>query len=229
MKILAVDTTEKSCSVAIVDKKIPVAEMTLCLEQTHSKHLMSMINTAVTISGINMSDLDGFAVSKGPGSFTGLRIGMGSIKGLAAAKRKPVVGVSSLEALAMQGSFLSYPVCPLLDARKGEVYFSRYRFENNILKREIDEQVLPLDIAVGDICEPCIFVGDGASAYKDIIIKKLCDFAYFAPVCQNKIRASTVADISMAKFENNDTDELRGFVPSYIRKSYAELSLKTSD
>ncbi len=229
MKILAVDTSAKSCSVAIVDKKSLVAEMTLCLEQTHSKHLMGMINTVIDMSGIDMSEIDGFAVTKGPGSFTGLRIGMGSIKGLAAANQKPVVGVSSLEALAMQSFSSSYPVCPLLDARKEEVYFSRYRFENNILKKEIDEQVLPLDRAVSDIREQCIFVGDGASAYQDIIRDKLGAFAHFAPVCQNKIRASTVADISMDRFENDDTDDVSSFVPSYIRKSYAQLSLKTSD
>ncbi|MFV9647000.1 MAG: tRNA (adenosine(37)-N6)-threonylcarbamoyltransferase complex dimerization subunit type 1 TsaB, partial [Desulfobacterales bacterium] len=161
MKILAVDTAVKSCSVAIVDKESVLVEFTLGIEQTHSKHLMEMINTAIKLSGIIVSELDGFAVTRGPGSFTGLRIGISSIKGLAAATRKPLVGVSSLDALAMQCVFSQYLICPFLDARRGEVYFSRYRFNGDVLKKEIDEQVLPPGEAVCDINEACIFVGDG--------------------------------------------------------------------
>ena len=108
MKILALDTAAKSCSVAIVDKESVLAELTLCREQTHSKHLMEMINTTIELSGIIVSELDGFAVTRGPGSFTGLRIGISSIKGLAAATCKPLVGVSSLDALAMQCFFSQY-------------------------------------------------------------------------------------------------------------------------
>lgn len=228
MKILAVDTAVKSCSVAIVDKKSVLAELTLCREQTHSKHLMCMINTAIELSGTIVSELDGFAVTRGPGSFTGLRIGISSIKGLAAATRKPLVGVSSLDALAMQCFFSQYLICPLLDARRGEVYFSRYRFERGILKKEIDEQVLPPGEAVCDINEACIFVGDGASVYQKAIRDKLGTLAHFALPHQSTIRASTIANISMDRFKNNDTDDICNFVPFYIRKPYAELSRKSS-
>lgn len=224
MKILAVDTALKSCSVAIVDKESVLAEITLGIEQTHSKHLMEMINAAIKLSGIIVSELDGFAVTRGPGSFTGLRIGISSIKGLATATRKSLVGVSSLDALAMQCFFSQHLICPLLDARKGEVYFSRYRFNGNILKKEIDEQVLPPGEAVCDINETCIFVGDGASVYQKVIRDKLGGLAHFALPRQSTIHASTIANISMDRFENNDTDDISGFVPFYIRKSYAELS-----
>ena len=224
MKILAVDTAVKSCSVAIVDKESVLAEITLRREQTHSKHLMEMINAAIKLSGIIVSELDGFAVTRGPGSFTGLRIGISSIKGMAAATRKPLVGVSSLDALAMQCFFSQYLICPLLDARRGEVYFSRYRFKGNILKKEIDEQVLPPGKAVCDINEASIFVGDGAFVYQKVIRDKLGALAHFALPCQSTIRASTIANIGMDRFKNNDTDDISGFVPFYIRKSYAELT-----
>ncbi|MFV9647064.1 MAG: tRNA (adenosine(37)-N6)-threonylcarbamoyltransferase complex dimerization subunit type 1 TsaB, partial [Desulfobacterales bacterium] len=142
MRILAVDTATKSCSVAIVEKESIIAETTLFIEQTHSKHLMEMIDTVLNLSGLTVSELDGFAVTRGPGSFTGLRIGISSIKGFAMASGKPVVGVSSLDSLAMQCCFSSYLVSPLLDARKEEVYFSRYRFENGYLKKELREQAI---------------------------------------------------------------------------------------
>lgn len=228
MKILAVDTAVKSCSVAIVDKESVLVEFTLGIEQTHSKHLMCMINSAIELSGIIVSELDGFAVTRGPGSFTGLRIGISSIKGLAAATRKPLVGVSSLDVLAMQCFFSQYLICPLLDARRGEVYFSRYRFKRGILKKEIDEQVLPPGEAVCDINEACIFVGDGAFVYQKAIRDKLGTLAHFALPHQSTIRASTIANISMDRFKNNDTDDICSFVPFYIRKSYAELSRKSS-
>ena len=224
MKILAVDTATKSCSVAIVDKESVIAEITLFIEQTHSKHLMEMIDTVLNLSGLTVSELDGFAVTRGPGSFTGLRIGISSTKGFAMASGKPVVGVSSLDSLAMQCCFSSYLVSPLLDARKGEVYFSQYRFENGYLKKKVGERALTPVQAVCDINEPCLFVGDGAKIYQKKIKDKIGDLAHFALPYQNTIRASTVAHISLAKFEINDTVDNSLFAPHYIRKSWAELS-----
>ncbi|MEE8553621.1 MAG: tRNA (adenosine(37)-N6)-threonylcarbamoyltransferase complex dimerization subunit type 1 TsaB, partial [Desulfobacterales bacterium] len=153
MKILAVDTATKSCSVAIVDNESLLAEVTIVREQTHSKHLMEMINTVTGLSGLTVSELDGFAVTRGPGTFTGVRIGISSVKGLAVASDKPVVGVSSLDVLAMQASLSSYLICPLLDARRGEVYCARYRFRDGNLKKEIEEQVFPPEKAVRDLNE----------------------------------------------------------------------------
>lgn len=229
MRILAVDTATKSCSVAIVANKHLLAEETLVSDQTHSKHLMEMINKVIDLSGLTLSDLDGFAVTSGPGSFTGLRIGISSIKGLAAASGKPVVGVSSLAALALQAYFSSYLICPLIDAHRGEVYCARYRFaragfEGALLKKETQEQVLPPDKAAGGISEPCIFAGNGASIYQETIVDIVGELAHFAPPSHNTIRASTVAYLSMDRFERNDTDDTSSLVPSYIRKSDAELS-----
>jgi len=228
MKILAVDTATTSCSVAIMDKRSLLSEFTLDREETHSKHLMDMIKAALRMSGLDFSDLDGFAVTRGPGSFTGLRIGISTIKGLAVASEKPVVGVSSLETLALQVSYCRDLICPILDARKGEVYFSRYRFLNGHLDKQIRERVAPPDKAVDDLNEPCLFVGNGALLYKEMILENMGEFASFAPMIQNTIRASTIAYLSMAKFENNDTDDIDKILPYYIRKSDAELNLMIS-
>jgi tRNA threonylcarbamoyladenosine biosynthesis protein TsaB len=225
MRILAVDTSTTSCSVAIVDETSLLSEFTIDREETHSRHLMDMIKAVMTMAGLYFSDLDGFAVTRGPGTFTGLRIGISTIKGLAVASEKPVVGISSLETLAFQGSFSRDLICPILDARKGEVYFSRYRFLNGHLKRQTKERVAPPDKAVDDLNESCLFVGNGALLYKEMILEKMGEFASFAPMIQNTIRASTIAYLSMAKFENNDTDEIEKILPYYIRKSDAELNL----
>ena len=225
MKILAVDTATKSCSVGIVDKDALLVELILSTGQTHSKHLTEMIDRAIGLSGLTISALDGFAVTMGPGSFTGLRIGISSVKGLVVGTGKPLVGVSTLDALAMQAAFSSHLVCPLLDARKGEVYFSRYRFVDGTLKKELVEGVYaPLKV-VDDINEPCLFIGDGALLYKNAIIRKMGKLAHFVPPGQNAIRASTVAYIAMDRFVKKETDDVAHFVPHYIRKSDAEKNL----
>jgi tRNA threonylcarbamoyladenosine biosynthesis protein TsaB len=228
MRILAVDTATSSCSVAIVDRASLAAEFTLNRKETHSKHLMEMINTVLKMSGFDLCAVDGFAVTKGPGSFTGLRIGISTIMGLAVASEKPIVGVSSLEALAAQAPFFSNLICPLIDARKGEVYFSRFRFINGHLKKQTDEQVTRPEIAMDNIKESCLFVGNAALLYKTIIMEKLSPFASFAPVVHNTIRASTVARLSMAKFKSKNADKIENFSPNYIRRSDAELKIRNS-
>jgi tRNA threonylcarbamoyladenosine biosynthesis protein TsaB len=225
MIILAVDTATTSCSVAIIDKKSVLAEVALLRKETHSKHLMDMIHGAIGFSGLKFSDLDGFAVVRGPGSFTGLRIGIATVKGLAAGLKKPLVGISSLEALAMQTSNSPYLICPLLDAHRGEVYFSRYRFLEGRLKEELEEQVCAPENVMRDINEPCIFVGNGTLLYQKMLSEMMGDSAFFAPIPQNTIKASTVAFLSLNKFQNKDTDDIDRFIPHYIRKSDAELNL----
>ena len=228
MRILAVDTATISCSVAIVDGGSLTAEFTLNRKETHSRHLMEMIDTILKISGSDLSGVDGFAVTKGPGSFTGLRIGISTIKGLAAASGKPIVGVSSLKALAAQVPYSPNLICPLMDARKGEVYFSRYRFINGRLKRQTEEQVTGPENALDDLKESCLFVGDGALIYKDIILEKLGALASFAPMPHHTIRASVVAHLCMAKFNNKKTDKIENFSPRYIRRSDAELKIENT-
>jgi tRNA threonylcarbamoyladenosine biosynthesis protein TsaB len=226
MIILAVDTATMSCSAAVVDDGLLKAELTSANNQTHSKHLMDMIDTVCDMSQIKISQVDGFAVTIGPGSFTGLRIGISTIKGLAWSLKKPVVGVSSLDVIAWQCAQSSYPVCALLDARKHEVYYCRYHFKGGELTAKGLEQVAPPDEVLSHIHEPCLFAGSGAILYKERIIEKLGDLAHFAGWNQHSIRASSVARLSLTRFAQQKTDDAALLVPHYIRKSDAELQLK---
>ena len=224
MKILAVDTATKSCSVAIVQNDTVLSEVTLVRRQTHSKHLMEVIHSVVSFAGIMLSDLDGFAVTRGPGSFTGHRIGLGTVKGLAVASGKPIVGVSSLACLATQSRIPSYLICPILDARKGEVYWSRYRYADNQLNQFCPEQVSPPENVLADIGEPCLFVGDGARFYQDLIELRLGQLAHFAPDEQDIIRGATVALLSQERFKKGRIDDTASLTPCYIRRSDAEMN-----
>lgn len=223
MKILAVDTSARSCSVAIADNEILLAELINEAGETHSKHLMDMIKEAFEISGLRPSEVDGFAVTKGPGSFTGLRIGISSVKGLAAATGKPVAGISTLDALAAQAPVTFCLICAMIDARKGEVYSSRYRFVDGLVKKESKENNLLPEEAIESIYEPCIFIGDGANTYRNIIEDKIGGHARFLPDAFNTIKASTVAFMGMKKFEDNDIEDVGNFAPFYIRKSDVKL------
>jgi len=222
LKILAVDTATRSCSVGLIHCSKPIVEIFIATGQTHSKHLPEQIRKVLEISGLRISDIDGFAVTKGPGSFTGLRIGISTIKGLVVAVQKPFVGISSLQTLAMQGAGTRSLICPLLDARKGEVYSSRYRFDGRQLVQERPESVSDPCSAVRGIAEPCLFIGDGAVLYKEMIEMEIGRYARFAPDCQNMIHAVTVALLAEKRFSAGDQIDVAGFTPSYIRRSDAE-------
>lgn len=126
MKILAVDTATKSCSVALTEDDAVLAETTTHSGQTHSRHLLNIVDAVIARAGLTLNQIDGFAVSIGPGSFTGLRIGISTVKGLAYGRGRPVVGVSSLEALSRQCPQTPQQICAMIDARKQEVYFCFY-------------------------------------------------------------------------------------------------------
>jgi tRNA threonylcarbamoyladenosine biosynthesis protein TsaB len=225
MKIIGIDTATKGCSVSVVENALLLSEVTKVSSHTHAIHLMGMIDEALQISGVKLADVDGFAVTEGPGSFTGLRIGLSTAKGLAAAMQKPVVGVSSLRVLAMQLVPCPLLICPVLDARKNEVYVARYRYEKGELNQEVDADVLPPDIAVSGIHEPCIFVGDGATLYKDIIESVIGKFATFALPYYSVIRASTVAMLGIEKLDGKENVVSDNLIPYYIRRSDAERNI----
>jgi tRNA threonylcarbamoyladenosine biosynthesis protein TsaB len=223
MRILAVDTSTRSCSVAVVDGDDLLAEVISGNGQTHSRHLMAMIDSAIGLSGLNLSMTDGLAFTCGPGSFTGLRIGISTILGLASAIRKPIVGISGLDALAMQAAAPDMTICPLIDGRRKEVYCARYRWRNGELAKEAAEQVLPAELAISGLKTPALFAGNGAQLYQKLIRDCLGDSAIFAPNCQNTLRASTVAWISMKRFETGDVDDIFRFEPKYIRRPDAKI------
>lgn len=228
MRILAVDTASRTCSAAVIKDRAILAEINESSGETHSRHLMKIIDHVLDLSGCSMQDLDGFAVSKGPGSFTGLRIGISTVKGLSFATGKPIVGISAFDALAFQFGYPPILIAVWLDARKNEVYFAEYRYEKQTIKKISEDQVGPPERAIEGVIEPCLFMGDGAVKYRDMIHKTVGDLAVFTRSDQNTIRASAVGLLSVDRFEARQVENLDIFAPFYIRKPDAEIQLTKS-
>lgn len=225
MRILALDTATQSCSTAVMDGDTLLAEAILDTHMSHSAHILGAIQSVLQWADLALEDIEGFAVTRGPGSFTGLRIALSTIKGLALAKKRPLVGVSGLEALAWQVDSGDRLICPFIDARKGEVYCAGYRRENGELVEVHQADVLAPQEALARIDAPSVFIGSGAVLYKNIIAKKIGELAVFLEPVQNIIRASTIASLSRSRFEAGHTDDVETIVPLYIRKSDAEINI----
>ena len=224
MRILAIDTATSSCSVAVLNAERLLAELTSEKKQTHSKHLMKMIDTALRMAGAQLAEMDAYAVTIGPGSFTGIRIGISTVQGLAVALARPAVGVSSLEALANQVGVSNHLICPLLDARKDEVYAALYRFENDGLRQIIEEQVSSIEELLSGIEAPCVFVGPGVPVYGERIRERLGKNAISAGTALNKIRAETIGRMALHEIQTKGRENLSALLPHYIRKSDAEIN-----
>ena len=227
MKILAVDTATTGCSVALTDGEHLLSEINLVSTQTHSRHLAGMIGEACRLAELAVGGMDAYAVVKGPGSFTGLRIGVSTVKGLAEAAGRPIIGISALQTLAEQAVASTPLVCPLIDARRGEVYFSTYRVIDGVLAEWHPEDVLRPDQVLHKIDAPCTFVGNGAVLYRSMIRDILGESAYISHSSGHLIRASTVARLARKKLAYGDSDDLTHFVPAYVRKSDAQISRRS--
>jgi len=223
VKLLAVDTATASCGVAVADGRTIVDRHAMVSRVTHSRHLLSIIDDLLRRNHLAVSDMDGFAVTRGPGSFTGLRIGISTVKGLAAATDAPVAGISSLEALAWHFHKSPLMVCPLIDARKGEVYTCRYRFENGGITALAPEAVLPPDQAVAGIDEPCLFAGTGVDICGPAITAVVGENARLAPPDRNAIDPAVVARLGMERLEQGLAENLDTFAPVYLRKPDAVI------
>ncbi|MEW6079818.1 MAG: tRNA (adenosine(37)-N6)-threonylcarbamoyltransferase complex dimerization subunit type 1 TsaB [Thermodesulfobacteriota bacterium] len=224
MRILAVNTATPACGVAVVDEGTVSAHAVINSGETHARQLLPLIDRTLNSCRLTVADLDGFAAVRGPGSFTGLRIGISTIKGLAAAGGKPVTSVSSLEALAYPFSGCVFPVCALIDARKGQVYACWYRFRDNALEPLTGEVVIPPEEAAARFSGPCLFVGTGAGVYRSVIESIAGSEARFALPFQNDIRPETVAHLGLRRLRDNDTESLDGFTPVYVRPPDAIVS-----
>lgn len=224
MKVLAVDTATSALSVAVVENSHLLAETTLDNGLTHAVNLMGVIDSAMKWAGVELNQLDGLAVVNGPGSFTGLRIGISCVKGLAEAHDLPVVAVSSLQALAFQAASMAPMVCPVLDARKKEVYFAFYRTQNGVFKKRSETKVGPVTKLIEMTDGPCLFLGDGSRLYAKQIQDGLKDDASFAGPLVNIRRAATVAALGMEGMKNNKGVDGASIKPVYIRQADAKLN-----
>ncbi|MBI5048707.1 MAG: tRNA (adenosine(37)-N6)-threonylcarbamoyltransferase complex dimerization subunit type 1 TsaB [Deltaproteobacteria bacterium] len=242
MKILAIDTATASGSIALLEDGRLIAELTTCIQETHAERLLPSIKTLLHGIGASIEDVDGFALAAGPGSFTGLRIGLSTIKGLAWSLNKKVVCVSTLEALAMNLPYSDKQICPLLDARKKEVYAGIYKFQDASFKMQDNDRLetcglqlatclmpdaaLSPEALIERITKSTIFLGDGLKVYGNPIKAMLKDKAIIAPEYLWTIKASNIGLLAWKRFKNGDSDSPQTVELKYLRPSEAELKMR---
>lgn len=224
MMILAFDTSSRSMSVALLENDRVLAESFLDAGRQHGATLLPAIDDMLSRSGRGIREVDLYACTTGPGSFTGLRVGVGTARGLAGAFGTPLVGVSSLAALSMNGQTSEMTVCPMLDARRGEVYTALYRPVPEGIPCSIEsERVIALDRFLHSLRtghDPLLFIGDGAVAHAESIRSSLGDRAHFAEASKNRIGAWAVGRIALKIIHTGDNVALSNVLPRYLRHSY---------
>jgi tRNA threonylcarbamoyladenosine biosynthesis protein TsaB len=226
MNLLAVDTSTRSCSVAVMTEDRIASELTSVSSRTHTTHLMAMIREALALAHTEPAALDGFAVTVGPGSFTGLRIGISTVKGLAFACGKPCVGISSLEALAAACPPHPHAICSIMDARKGQVYTAVFRQQGaGVLRIGEERAVSPEDLLQRED-PPGLFVGDGATLYAELIRSHLGDGARIAAPELNYPKAATVARLARTAWAEHPERSSLPLRPRYLRRSDGDLGIR---
>lgn len=224
MRILAIESSTKTGSVAIVSESAVIAQYSLNIEVTHSERLMTTVDRVLCDTGIALSDIDGFGVAIGPGSFTGLRIGISTIKGLALVTEKPVAAVSTLKALAHHLPHSAFPVCPLLDARKNEVYAALFQYENGDCTPLLSERTIPLAHLAEEIKGKTIFIGEAAQAFRAELESFFGERALFAPPSLSLPSAAAVGELALAMIKRGEQTDPDTLVPMYIRRPEAEVA-----
>jgi len=228
MRILAVDTSTASGSLALLDGENLTAECTLRSAQTHNRRLLKSVDSLLREAGWGLETIDAFAVACGPGSFTGLRIGMTTMKVLAWTMGKLYAGICALDALALPLCFSTNPICALLDARKGEVYCALYRpdgkggFSLEVPYAAMTPSRLAQNIS-SKFSEPVILCGDGWTAYRDLMERRLGKMIVRPSSYFHIIRAASIAELARRRLVKGDSDDPKSSVPLYLRPSEAEI------
>lgn len=229
MKILAVDSSANVASAAITEGDKLICEFTLNHKKTHSEKLMPMIDEILQSAQLAPVDIDLFAVANGPGSFTGLRIGVATVKGLAHAVDKPVVGVSTLLAMAYNLPYCAHTISPIMDARRAQVYNGVYRWEQDELVEKTAPRAVSIKECVADFeksGETVVFLGDGVPVHREFIRERLGEKALFAPENCNMQRAASVALAAEKLYQLGRQESCHALAPVYLRKPQAERELE---
>lgn len=225
MNILAVETSSTIAAVSIINKSTILGEYLINNNKTHSQKLLPLIKTLLENINLSLSSIDLYAVSIGPGSFTGLRIGVTTIKSLAFALNKPVIGISTLDALAYNACLSNKIICPMIDARNDQVYTAFYKINGNVPKHITDYR----GVTITQLIESCkslnqemLFLGDGALLHHNILKNELKHNFEIAPNNLNFPKASSVAALALEKASLGFSDDYFNLAPFYLRKSQAE-------
>lgn len=224
MKVLSLDSSTEAASIAVIDENKLLGEITFNFEKQHSVILMSMIDNLLSNLHTNVDSLDGFVVSRGPGSFTGLRIGLATIKGLSMGSSKPFVSVSSLDSLAYNLCYAPGIICPILDALRNNVYTCLYSFKNGKLQPISDYMAISIDELLEILKSkdmPVYIIGDAINKFNQKFKENLKE-VHFAPPHLNFTRASSLGEIGIKLLSSGVSEDLNTSTPIYLRKSQAE-------
>ena len=232
MRILALDSSGLVATVAILEDDVTLAEYTVNYKKTHSQTLLPMLDEIVKMIEFDLDTVDAIAVSGGPGSFTGLRIGAATAKGLGLALNKPLINIPTVDGMAYNLYGNTGLICPIMDARRNQVYTGIYRFENGEFQ-VVEEQMA---IAVQDLIEKLnaygekvTFLGDGVPVYKNGLMSELKVEHYFAPAHRNRQRATAVGALAMEYFKAGKVESAMEHKPDYLRLSQAERERAEKD
>ena len=225
MKILALDSSGLVASVAIVEDDNLLGEYTMNYKKTHSQTLLPMLDEVAKMIELDMNSLDAIAVSKGPGSFTGLRIGSATAKGLGLALNKPIVSVPTIDAMAFNMWGAKDLVCPIMDARRQQTYTGLFEFKDGKMNTIIEQSVLMIEEIIekiNEIGKKVIFLGDGVDVFYDYIKENIKVPYEYALANNNKQRASSVAVLGEIMFKEGKDELASEHKPDYLRLSQAE-------
>ena len=225
MKILGLDSSGIVASVAIVEDDVLIAEYTVNYKKTHSQTLLPMLDEIAKMTELDLNSIDAIAVAAGSGSFTGLRIGSATAKGLGLALKKPLIAIPTVEGLAYNLYDISGLICPIMDARRKQVYTGIYRFTDHQLKVVEDQMAVPMETVIEKLNqygEAVTFLGDGVPVFHELIAEKMTVPYSFAPAHVNKQRAAAVAALGEIYYRQGKTETAMEHVPDYLRVSQAE-------
>ena len=227
MKLLAIESSGLVASAAVFADDTIVAEFTVNNKQTHSQTLLPMIDQVVTMSGIDLKEIDAIATTSGPGSFTGLRIGAATAKGLGLALHKPIVPITTLEALAFRLAGREGNICPMMDARRQQVYTGIYEFDGNelrVLEDQMAVSIEELGEKLKQYSRPVVFLGDGVPVFRKRLVTEIMPESdlHFAPASMNRQRAASVGSLAIRYYEEGKTETAVEHQPDYLRVSQAE-------
>ncbi|MCC6488320.1 MAG: tRNA (adenosine(37)-N6)-threonylcarbamoyltransferase complex dimerization subunit type 1 TsaB [Candidatus Hydrogenedentes bacterium] len=221
MKILASDTSTSILTVALCEDERTVAETVADCGRSHAERMLTTVDWVLAEAGLDLLNVDMLAVSAGPGSFTGLRVGVATWKGLALAAGLPLVGVPTLDAMARLMPLDAGLVCPLLDAKMGEVFGAVYEFRGGIPYKTQEDMAAPVEVLLGQLTGPVHVLGEGATRYRARIEAVLPE-AVFVPRKDGTPRASSVAAEARAMLARGCPADAERVAPVYLRKSQAE-------
>ncbi len=225
MKILVLDSSGLVASVAIVTEDAVLAEYTINYKKTHSQTLLPMLKEIVDMVELDLKEVDAIAVTAGPGSFTGLRIGSATAKGLGLAMNKPIVAVPTLNGLAYNLYGTKHIICPMMDARRNQVYTGLFEFVQKDFRVIKEQAALAVDVILEEINRigrEVVFLGDGSEVNRELIHEKIKVDYFFAPIHLNRQRAGAVGALGIEMLQKGQIETADQHEPVYLRVSQAE-------